>query len=346
MIRGPERGGLAALLEALRAPLLLSPLADVYCGWVLALAVQPLDDSYTGWAGRLLALSPQALVPLGGAALAGCLLLAAGMAQNALVDREDDAARKPTRPLPRGAVSVGGLRLTWALCVLGALALLLPVSGGLAAAGFILTGSAVYHLWLKQKPAAGSLVLGLLRGACMGLGLLAARSFLDQRGGPFAEPHPDIGPALLGCALYALYVFGAALHASTDDEQGPTDDALASNDGKRGSDDDSAPGGTSAAGLTVSGLVLALWSGVCLARLASGAGWHAGLGGVLLIWALLRMARAAHSLPPPAVTGVVLSGLHLLHAGVVALLLGPAAAALPLLLFALSRALLRVYPPS
>lgn len=315
------RRAVGALLEALRAPLLLSPAADAYAGWLLVALLSPLVDEGPATAWRLLAVPPEGLLPLLACAAAGCCLLASGMAQNALADRAEDHLSRPERPLPRGAI--GARVVTISMLVLGAagLALLSPWSGGPTLGLSIVIGTAVYHAGLKRRRVPGCVLLGALRGLSMALGVVAASHVSLTH-----AAHPaDHAAAWLGCGLYGLYITGASLHASTDDE--------------------SEPGPWSPAGLSLCSLVLLLWSLVALARMSRTPGL-AGTGLVLFAWAALRLHRARHGLPAPAVTGVALSGLHLLHAGVAALVAGPAAAAVVLLLFGISRALLRIYPPS
>lgn len=315
------RRGVAALLEVLRAPLLLSPVADVYAGWILVEWLSVAAQDREGWR-QALALPPGGAALLLAAAGAGICLLAAGMAQNALVDLEDDRRRKPDRPLPRRALSMAAVRATWALASVVALGLVQGVDGGPALALAIVAGTSTYHLGLKRWRVPGVVMLGLLRGGSLGLGVLAARTVgIDAAG-----PDPDLAAAWLGAALYALYIGGAALHASTDDE--------------------ASSAGASLTGLLLASLVLGTWSLIAAIRLANTGAGQAALGLAVLAWALVRLRLAILRKPPPAVTGVALSGLHLLHAGVAALAVGPAAAAVMLLLFAASRALLRCYPPS
>jgi hypothetical protein len=306
----------------MRAPLLLSPAADVYAGWLLVIWVAVPSGSSASWHGEQLGLPEGGLPFLALSALAGCLLLAAGMAQNAVVDREEDAELKPTRPIPRGAISVGAVRAAWVLGSLGGVAALLPIRHGPVAAGVILVGTSLYHLGLKRQRLLGCVALGLLRGTCMSLGVLAAKALLDS------DDHlADTGPAFVGCAVYALYIFGASLHASTDDEP------------KQGV---SSPIGLALCGLALGAWVVMAWSQMAIRPESL----PAGVGMVLLLYALVRLVLAARRLPPPAVTGVALSGLHLLHAGAVSVTVGPASAAVILLLFGASRAMLKVYPPS
>ena len=296
------RSTAAALAETLRAPLLLSPVADVASGWVLvtALTEQPVSD----------AQRTTVLV----AAACACSLLAAGMAQNAWLDLGDDRARKPERPLPRGALSVAAVRTTWALLSLTAAGLalwrgeLLPVVLG------ILALTAAYHLLLKRWRLAGCLALGGLRSGSMALGALAA-------GG---AAHPEI--LALGCGTYGLYILGASWHAAGDDQPGAR--------------------GASRAGIGLcQATLVALAAGAWWPGLA-GVSWHAAAASLLAAFAIYRLVMSARLHPPPRITGVALSGLHLFHAALATALGRPLVAAMVLVLFGASRRLLRIFPPS
>ncbi|MFT7464998.1 MAG: 4-hydroxybenzoate polyprenyltransferase, partial [Pseudohongiellaceae bacterium] len=245
------------------------------------------------------------------AALAGCCLLGAGMAQNALADLADDRLRKPERPLPQGDLTPRTV-LLWFMGLTAiplALAFVFPF---LWPPVLIIVGlTAAYHWLLKRQRLAGCLALGVLRATSMSLGVVAA-----------TQQWPG-GIALPACALYGLYITGASLHASTDDE----------------------PKGNRASPLGL---------GLCLATLLTLAGWlltkHTQpldlAGPLLLLWAGTRLLSAARRLPPPAVTGTALSGLQLFHGGLVAGLGQPLVGGTILVLFALGRRLLRSFPPS
>jgi 4-hydroxybenzoate polyprenyltransferase len=293
-----KAGRARALAEVLRAPLLLSPVADVLSGWTLARweTGQPWSTD-----GTALALT----------ALAGCSLLAAGMAQNALADREDDALRKPDRPLPSGALTPTTVLAWFVGLTFSAMAISIALPRIQPALGAIIVMTGAYHFLFKRWRLPGCLNLGILRGTCMGLGVLAAGAATAS------------GPAVAACAAYCLYMTGASLHASTDDE--------------------ASPGSASPLGLGLCVLVALALGGWLLTQHQT---WTDLAGPLLLAWAALRIVLARRKLPPPAVTGTALSGLHLLHAGLVAGLGQPAVAAGILLLFGLGRRMLRSLPPS
>jgi hypothetical protein len=296
-----------ALLEVLRAPLLLTPISDVAAGWAIATALCGTTAVSLGDG------VPRALIA---ASACGVFLLGAGMAQNALADRADDAARKPNRPLPRGAVTMRTVTLSFGLLTLGALGASLAAPGTLMITLAIMALTGAYHYVLKPHRVAGCLTLGLLRGLDMLLGAVAAtagwHALQDL-------PITAFSPFVV-CALYALYVTGAALHASTDDEP---------------------EGGMwSRAGLTLDMLLL-------LAL-----GWMATTApdsddpSLLFLLAAIRLGIAWKTQPRPRVTGVALSNVYLLGAGICYgagnLHLGTAV----LVLFLVSRLLMRRFPPS
>ncbi|MHC5210031.1 MAG: UbiA family prenyltransferase [Planctomycetota bacterium] len=301
-----------ALLEALRAPLLLSPVADVLVGWCVAAGALTTGARAHDGLGVLLRT-----------ALAGCCLLAAGMAQNALVDLDEDRRRRPGRPLPRGDVSTRSVAAVWILATLAGMALAATVAVELAAvAGLIVLVTLAYHAGLKRVRLPGCILLGSARGMDLLLGAVAHAIFAT---GGLSLPAEVWAAAL----VYALYMVGASLHASTDDEP------------------DS--GAWSRAGLALSFAMLGALA------LAAGGSWR-GVGaapaaGLLVaVWSIARLARAATRLPAPALTGVALSNLHLVDAAV-CLIAAPAALAAPsavvvLALFWFSRRLLTVFPPT
>jgi len=296
-----------ALLELLRAPLLLTPISDVAAGWAVATA---LCDSPT--------MPPTGgeLRPLIAASACGVFLLGAGMAQNALSDRADDSARKPSRPLPRGAITLRMAQFTFGLLTLGALAASLAAPGTLVITLAIISLTAAYHYVLKPHRVAGCLSLGVLRGLDMLLGATAATAGLQA----LQElPITAFSPFVI-CAIYALYVTGAALHASTDDE---------------------AEGGIwSRVGLTLDMLLL-----LALGWMATTA---PGSSDPSLLFALaaIRLAIAWKTQPRPRVTGVALSNVYLLGAGVCYGAGDVQLGTTVLVMFLVSRLLMRRFPPS
>ncbi len=339
---GRRAGSLRPMLETLRAPLLLSPIADVLAGASVAMATLVPAGAR---ASRVLFDSPHPALtvigrPVALAALVGVCLLASGMAQNALVDHDADRARRPDRPLPRGAVSRTSVRAVHlggaGIALLIATFLSLPF---LAVTSGVIVVSALYHVGLKRHRLAGSVALGLARGLDMTLGIMVVDAMTPAlTGGALERIGWDGGswPLFMFPALYALYITGASLHASTDDvERTPLLRSI------------------SRFGLLVCGLLLLALAMIALVETE----WqfHFGgpypqtghLAGAVFIIALLRLVRAAAERPPPAVTGVALSNLFLLQAGIaVHFGLQTVAGVIILLLYGMSRLMLRVFPPS
>jgi hypothetical protein len=245
------------------------------------------------------------------------------MAHNALVDLEQDRSRRPGRPLPRGAVPPRTIALVGGVATASALALAATVAVPvLVVAGLVVIVSLAYHAGLKRARLPGCALLGSARGLDLALGAVAyAAVVVEQASLPAA--------ALAVVLAYALYMAGASLHASTDDEAGS--------------------GAWSRAGLGLAFIAIAaLLVAAFLQWPPTGAASVAGL--LVLVWAGVRLGRGATRLPAPALTGVALSNLHLLDAGV-CLIVAPVALAVPagavvLALFWFSRRLLAVFPPT
>lgn len=330
---GAPRGGrLRAWAELLRAPLLLSPAADVLAGWSVAAARLAANNSLGDSAGPapFADILREALLPLGVAATTGTLLLAGGMILNGVVDVAEDRQRKPDRPLARGAIGLSAAATAATGCLVLAILLawlLLPAALSIVAwmAGLIVA----YHVGLKRLRLPGCVALGAIRGLDVWLGAVALRSISDARADDIAllNEDPVRGATTLGIAkIYAAYMFAASLFASTDDEPGE-------------------------ATWSTPGLLLAI---LCLLLLLPPL-LFAGQASTLLALAavtaaLWRIIHAASRRPRPATTGALLSGLYLFHAaacfatdwGTLSLAAGSSC----LLLFAASRLLLRAFPPT
>lgn len=108
-----------------------------------------------------------------GAAAASLCLYMAGLVLNDLHDLPEDRARRPERPLARGAIAVARARLAFGvLAVLGLAAA--AWAGGLlrggAAGAAVLGLVCLYDLAAKARPPSACLVMGLCRGTSMLLG--------------------------------------------------------------------------------------------------------------------------------------------------------------------------------
>ena len=200
---------------------------------------------------------------------------------------------------------------------MGAVILGLLVPGLLPLVLAIVVLTAAYHTVLKPRRLAGCLTLGALRGLDMALGAAAAAGGV---GAVLEFPGAAFSPVVV-CSAYAVYIAGASLHASTDD----------------------GPGGQvwSRWGLSLDVLTLA-----GLGWVSSTAPGASPVTALVFVFAIVRLSIAWRRLPPPPLTGVALSNMYLLGAG---LCLGAgqeAVAAAVLLLFVGSRRLMRVFPPS
>jgi len=343
---GAARGGtLRAWGELLRAPLLLSPAADVLAGWSVAFGAgagygRVFANRIIGEDARVVDAPGIAVAGwdvLLRTVLVGTCLLAAGMAQNGAADAAEDRRTRPGRPIPRGALGLAAAHAAWVGLTLAALGVATTLGPEvLQAAVAIAVLTAAYHLGLKRWRVAGCLALGTARGLDLALGGLAlvhasrtapADSLLAR------FSHSNLDDLQFVVPAYAAYMACASLHASTDDEPATSR-------------------GWSRAGLGAGALVLAGLAALALhAMLRDGLPWpHRLVAPALLLLALARLLQAWRSRPAPAVTGVALSNLYLLDAAIVALAAHVAfalgGAALILLLFGASRLLLRGFPPT
>ncbi len=103
------------------------------------------------------------------------LLSAAGNAYNDTNDIAADIVNRPTRPIPRGAVSVLQARSLAVGCAFLALIMALPLGAATmtgALVGILLLF--LYSPYLKSIPLIGNGVVGLLVGMCIGFGGLLA----------------------------------------------------------------------------------------------------------------------------------------------------------------------------
>jgi 4-hydroxybenzoate polyprenyltransferase len=313
-----------ALAETLRAPLLLSPIADVVAGWSLAVAAGFQPSSALAPASS--ATNTWALVS---ACVCGCCLLAAGMAQNALADRADDLRRKPGRPLARGAISVTAVWGAYLSLTIVALVVASRLPDVWPVVALIVGATAAYHYVFKRWRVPGCLALGSLRAADMALGAVAAGGNLDVLSFASTTSLPSSGagialaPAAV-CFVYGLFITGASLHASTDDER---------------------PGSAwSAAGL---GLCQAVLIVLLLSMLIhSPRGIYPVLGAAIVGFTVVRLELARRRLPPGPLTGVALSSIFPIGAGLALAAANPLGGLVILGLFAVSRRLMRVFPPT
>lgn len=155
---------LMAYLRLFRIPNVFTAVADVMMGYLLTHA------SLAPW---------EAFLSL---AAASCLIYMAGMVLNDVFDHEVDAAERPERPIPSGAIQLGTARwLGFEMLLVGvALAWFAGWLAGNTVSGVVATLLALavigYDAWLKRTPvgpvAMGSCrTLNVLLGASVGGGL-------------------------------------------------------------------------------------------------------------------------------------------------------------------------------
>ena len=185
------RERIGAWSRLVRAPLLLSPWADIAAGASLASLAGPIEAR-----------------PVIAAGVTASCFYAAGMIQNALVDIDEDRLHTPQRPLPSGVISThDARRMMRTLFAVGFLAALVCGWRALAIVVALFAGITAYHRGLKRTEWLGSMTLGGIRGLDLLLGAVAT-GVLDAA---------YLFPVVYACFLYAIYVTGASIVASMED---------------------------------------------------------------------------------------------------------------------------------
>lgn len=187
---GMMRGKVAAYLQLIRMPNVLTAAADSLTGWLLV--------------GGSMA-EPSDWLPLVSASM---VLYAAGTALNDVFDIEIDRAERPNRPLPSGqvpfgtAAGLGGIGL--------ALGPVLAMAGGSIAAivvAVILAACILaYDAGVKHSPFGP-----VFMGSCRGLNLLMGMAHSPRLGGPAAWST---------AATYALFVVGLTAISRSETREG------------------------------------------------------------------------------------------------------------------------------
>ena len=119
---------------------------------------------------------PVSWITIVGAGLAALGFYLAGLADNDIVDAEEDAVNSPQRPIPSGRISLGAARLARFIAFIVAfmigIAAKLPATWFIAAA--ILSIAILTYNRIKGRyPRFGAVVMGLCRGGSVFTGLLA-----------------------------------------------------------------------------------------------------------------------------------------------------------------------------
>jgi 4-hydroxybenzoate polyprenyltransferase len=132
-------------------------------------------------------------------AAASICFYAAGLLMNDVVDLAEDAAERPSRPLPAGDASAGSVKRTlWALNAAGLL--LLSATGSNAA---LLTGACTvasvwsYNVLTKKIPVIGALNMGLCRALSVMIGAMAGPA-------AYAKPIAAILALMMGLFIAAV----------------------------------------------------------------------------------------------------------------------------------------------
>lgn len=174
-------------LQLVRAGTLFSPAADVLAGKCLVAA-----STATGvWD-----------LDLVRAMAASALVYAGGMACNDAADAEQDAAHRPERPIPRGAVRrSSALAFGIALLLLGAASSPTPMHHGLLVALVLL-----YDFVLKKWTIAGAVCMATLRALNLG-------SAVALCGAPWASG------ILAACLCYGVYILAVTILGVFEDDR-------------------------------------------------------------------------------------------------------------------------------
>ncbi len=182
---GPAARALA-LARLLRISLAPTAVADVLAGLVVA-----GGGSLPG-AGAVLALVGASLLVYHG-----------GLALNDWADRHADAATRPDRPLPSGAIPAAAVPPAVALGFAAAIALAAGVDLWLGLWTAVLAACAAAYDLIGRGPLRGPLLLGTCRALNLGLGLFAAL----RLGGP-GDPWVWALPALYGGYVFTVSRLG------------------------------------------------------------------------------------------------------------------------------------------
>lgn len=183
----PRGFSLAAWLQLVRLPNLLTVPGDLLAGFLLAPTSSPLD-----WGQFLLLALP-----------AGLFLYMAGLILNDLFGYAEDKRDRPERPLPAGKISrenaaAAALVLLWVAAFASAFFDALPIALPL------ILCIVLYNIGFKRVPILGPLLMGLCRAGNLLLGAAAIGDGLTL------APAPLIGAGVLG--LYIAIVTQLARH--------------------------------------------------------------------------------------------------------------------------------------
>ena len=187
-------------LELIRLPNVITASADSWAGFFIILAIP----------GAGAAASPAwGILPL--IVLVSCVLYAAGVIFNDVVDFEHDKTHRPDRPLPSGRIPRSTAFTAGAVLVVLAmlLAMLIAMLAGwerLIIAFVLLFSIVVYTLLSKAAPAASVPVMGLCRALNVALGMGLTASVIK------ASPSTLVAPGVLFLCTVAISLISLAEH--------------------------------------------------------------------------------------------------------------------------------------
>lgn len=184
-----------AYLQLIRLPTVFTAMADILLGYVLThrFIVGP-----EGWD------DPSKFF---GLLASSCCLYLAGMVFNDVFDRKQDAAERPSRPIPSGRVSlVSAVVLGTVLMIAGVAAAATVTRVSLQVAGLLVVAILAYDGILKRTPLAP-----IAMGLCRALNVMLGASHHDHWKPNFLGPPQTYAAAFLG-----LYIVGVTLFARTE----------------------------------------------------------------------------------------------------------------------------------
>jgi 4-hydroxybenzoate polyprenyltransferase len=179
-----------AWLRLVRVPNLATAVADPLAGYLIVSGLREI-----AWPPAVCWLAIAAVVAL----------YAAGMVLNDVCDLELDRKERPERPLPSGAVSVGGAATVGATLLVGGVAL--SVAAAVAAASLwpaVVGGTLAAAVWGYDRHAKGTLAGPPVMGSCRALAWLLG---MTAAGGPMQQAEWLV-PTGMG-----IYVAGITLFA-------------------------------------------------------------------------------------------------------------------------------------
>jgi 4-hydroxybenzoate polyprenyltransferase len=196
-----------AYLQLLRIPTVFTAMADIVLGFVLThqFLYGPISDSVADSMGLQYGWNEP--VRFLGLLIASCSLYLSGMVFNDVFDRQQDAAERPSRPIPSGRVSVRSATLLALILMIAGVASAALVSRvSLYVAMALVAAILGYDSVLKRTP------LGpVAMGSCRFLNALLGGSLQS------AVSPGLISPPLLPAAIgLGLYIVGVTVFARTE----------------------------------------------------------------------------------------------------------------------------------